>query len=200
MAPHPDDVAGRPDPPHPTRRSDGPGSAGPEPALPDEAQAERIRAFWEVARLHTRQGHVPVYMGEDWPDNVPPPAWSFGDSPELADELLALVLVGSKTGTAALAWEYRQAGESIPAKGDLSIILDGRGRPAALIRTRSVTVVPFHEVTAEHAHAEGEGDATLESWRRDHETFWRRTTPEGVFSHDALVVCERFELLFAAGR
>ncbi len=169
-----------------------------ERPLPDEAQAERISAFWEVARLHNKQGHVPVYMGEDWPDNVPPPAWSFGDSPELADELLALVLAGTKTGTATLAWEYEQAGEAIPTKGGLSIVLDGQGRPAALIRTRSVAVVPFDEVTAEHAHSEGEGDATLESWRRDHEAFWRRTTPEGVFSHRAPVVCERFELLYAA--
>ena len=191
MAPHGehDDLTGLPDG----------GLTAPDPALPDEAQAEQIRAFWEVARLHTKQGRVPVYMGEDWPDNVPPPAWSFGDSPELADELLALVLAGTKTGTATLVWEFEQAGEAIPTKGDVSIVLDGRGRPAALIRTRSVTVVPFDQVTAEHARSEGEGEATLESWRRDHEAVWRRTTPEGVFSHHAPVVCERFQLLYPAG-
>lgn len=165
-------------------------------ALTDPDQADAIRRFWEVARLHTKQGHVPVYMGEDWPDNVPPQAWSFGDSPRLADELLALVLAGTKTGTAALVWEYEHEGEPIPRKGDLSIVLDGDGRPAALIRTKSVDVVPFDEVTAEHAHSEGEGDRTLASWRADHEAYFRRCTPDGVFTHGSPVVCERFELLY----
>lgn len=31
--------------------------------------------------------------------------------------------------------------------------------------------------TAEHAHAEGEGDRTLEDWRRGHEAFWGGSAP-----------------------
>lgn len=170
-----------------------------EPPAADAEQAAAIQAFWEVARLHTRLGRLPVYLGEDWPDVVPPPAWAFGDSPELADELLALVLAGTKTGTATLASDFERHGEPIPAKGDLSIVLDGAGRPAALIRITSVEVVPFSAVTAEHAHSEGEGDRTLADWRRIHEAYWRRTTPEGVVTDVSPVVCERFELLYPTG-
>jgi uncharacterized protein YhfF len=114
----------------------------------------------------------------------------------MADQMLALVLAGTKTGTATLLWEFEYAGEPVPRKGDLSIVLDGAGSPAALIRTTAVTVVRFDAVTAEYARSEGEGDRTLSSWRRDHEAYWRRTTPEGVFTPDALVVCERFALRY----
>lgn len=170
-----------------------------EPPVVDERQAERIQAFWEVARVHARSGHVPVYMGEQWSDAVPPPAWAFGDSPRLADELLALVLAGTKTGTATLLWEFEHAGEPMPVPGGLSIVLDAAGAPAALIRTKSVDVVPFDAVPEEHARAEGEDDRTLASWRAAHEAYWRRVVPEGVFTHASPVVCERFELLYPKG-
>lgn len=80
----------------------------------------------------------------------------------------------------------------------MNIILDGRGRPRALIETTEVEIVPFGEVTAAHAYAEGEGDRTLEHWRRSHEQYWRMysESPRG-FEPDMPVVCERFRLLWA---
>ncbi len=128
---------------------------------------------------------------------MPPPAWSFGDSAELADELLALVLSGGKTATSSVLVEYEVAGEPVPAPGSLSIVLDGAGEPRALIRVTAVDVVPFDDVTAEFAEAEGEGDRTLRFWRGEHEDFWRRTLPPlGLeFDRRMPVVCERFELL-----
>ena len=105
--------------------------------------------------------------------------WAFGDNPELADELLALVLSGAKTATADLVVTYEEAGEPIPVVGDLSIVLDGAGAPRALLRTTKVDVVPFSAVTAEHARLEGEGDRTLATWRAEHERYWRRTMPAG---------------------
>ena len=44
--------------------------------------------------------------------------WSFGDNPELADELLELVLTGKKTGTATLVIEVEREGEKMPEVGD----------------------------------------------------------------------------------
>ena len=69
------------------------------------------------------------------PAQAQPVVWSFGDHPALADELLGLVLDGTKTATASLLWYYEEGGETIPAVGDLSIITDGNGTPRALIRT-----------------------------------------------------------------
>lgn len=129
---------------------------------------------------------------------VVPEAWPFGsvDNPELADQLLALVLNGTKTGTASALWCY-EVGEPTPYVGELSIILDGVGVPKAVIRTSKIDVVPFDEVTEEHAFSEGEGDRTLSTWRHDHEAFFKGELPkEKSFTPTMPVICERFELLW----
>lgn len=87
-------------------------------------------------------------------------AWSFGDNPELADELLTLVLMGMKTGTATLVIKLEKEGEKMPEVGDYNIILDSKGTPAAIIRTASVEVKPFNEVKETFAYSEGEDDRT----------------------------------------
>lgn len=147
---------------------------------------EAIVAFWERARA--TDSTLPAQ---------PPLAWAFGAKPEHADELLALVVSGIKTGTASSLWEYEDCGDPLPHTGELSVILDGSGRPRALIRTTSVHVLPFDQVSADHAYAEGEGDRTLEYWRAVHERYWRRysDSPRG-FEPDMPVVCERFQLLY----
>ena len=54
-----------------------------------EGVDERVHRFWEVASAHARLNAVPAYFGPNVLDSVPPPAWSFGDGAEQADELLA---------------------------------------------------------------------------------------------------------------
>ncbi len=88
-------------------------------------------------------------------------AWSFGDNPGLADELLELVLTGKKTGTATLVIELEREEEKMPEIGDYNIILDGRRKPSAIIRTKSVKIKPFNEVEEIFAYSEGEDDRTL---------------------------------------
>ncbi len=151
--------------------------------------------------------HAPVSIPEFWilcrsvvaglPEQ-PPIAWPFGATTEHADELLELVLAGTKTGTASSFWDYEATDEPLPAAGDLSIILDGAGDPRAVIETTDVQTIPFDEVGAEHAHAEGEGDRTLEHWRQVHERYWREHSenPRG-FEPDMPVVCERFRLVWS---
>nr|WP_062519643.1 ASCH domain-containing protein [Demequina silvatica] len=125
-----------------------------------------------------------------------PEAWCFGVTAGTADGLLELVLAGVKTGTASSLRDYADEGEAVPEAGTLSIILDGSGRPRALVETTAVDVVPFTEVTPEHAALEGEGDRSLEYWRAVHEEFWRTYSPQG-FRADMPVVCERFRLVRA---
>jgi len=170
------------------------------PGLDDAQQADSITRFWDVARPSAGRTSHGGAVGERSENVVPPPAWSFGDSPELADELLTLVLDGVKTGTAAAVWEYEAADEPLPRKGDLSIVLDGAGEPRVLIRTTQVETVPFDAVSAEHAAAEGEGDRSLEDWRAGHERYWRRTLAQigREFDPSMPVVCERFKVLFRA--
>lgn len=128
--------------------------------------------------------------------STPPEAWAFGATPEHANGLLRLVMAGTKTATASALWDYEASGEAVPQKGELSIILDGDGAPKAVIETTDVRIVPFDEVDADHAHAEGEGDRSLAHWRDVHKRFWREYSedPRG-FEPDMPVVCERFRLI-----
>ena len=54
-----------------------------------------IVAFWEMARRSVGLGRLLGIVGLSPADDVAPPAWAFGDSPRLADRLLALVLAGT---------------------------------------------------------------------------------------------------------
>ncbi|MFW2512503.1 ASCH domain-containing protein [Demequina sp. SO4-13] len=144
-----------------------------------------LAAFWNDCR--ELMPHLPEAL---------PEAWAFGATPAHADSLLALVLDGAKTGTASSLWDYEPSGEPLPQEGELSIILDGAGIPRALIETTKIRIVPFDQVDADHARAEGEGDRTLAYWRAVHERYWREHSenPRG-FEPDMPVVCERFRLL-----
>lgn len=125
-------------------------------------------------------------------------AFAFGDGAAMADELSALVLQGIKRATASALWAYEAEGEALPRQGDLSIVTDGSGTPRCVIETLSVEVVPFREVTAAFAHAEGEGDRSLAYWRRAHRAFLGRECAAAgrAFSESMQVVCERFEVRY----
>lgn len=136
---------------------------------------------------------------EDLPEELPD-VWAFGATPAHADGLLELVLSGLKTGTASSLWDYEASGDPLPAVGDYSVILDGAGVPRAVLQTTDLRVVPFDEVDAEHAAAEGEGDRTLAYWRAAHERYWREHSEnDRGFAPDMPVLCERFVLLYPAG-
>ena len=66
--------------------------------------------------------------------------------------------------------------------------------PALLLR--GVTK-RFGDVTAEHARREGEDAGLLSQWRRTHQEFFERTSPDPV-DEDTMVVLERFEVLVPA--
>ena len=156
-----------------------------------------VEAFWELARFHAKLNVAPTYFGPTTLEVVPPPAWSFGANEEQADALLALVLDGTKTATAGALWDYESDGEELPEVGSLSIILDGRGHPRALIECTAIEVVPFDEVDEEHARLEGEGDLSLEFWREVHQQFFTEVaTHDHGFQPDMPVVCERFRVVY----
>lgn len=147
-----------------------------------------IDGFWNEARRH---------LGGDAPQDTPQ-AWRFGDSPELADELLALVLEGRKTATCDAVWRFESDAEAIPKPGDLSIILDGAGTPRCVIETTEIRVMPLNEVDAQFAYDEGEGDRSREYWYAAHEAYFSRTLPDigREFSPEMPVVLERFKLRY----
>ncbi len=118
----------------------------------------------------------------------------------MAHELAALVVDGPKQATAGLLVDYEQEGELLPEVGTYSVVVDGRGDPACVLRTTQVELKPFSKVDAEFAWDEGEGDRSLESWLAGHRAYFSRDLARhGLgFSDDMLVVLERFELAWPA--
>lgn len=91
-------------------------------------------------------------------------AMSIGDTPEHADHGAALVLDGTKTATSSPFWDY--ADGRVPFVGALSVLLDGQDQPVGIVETVGVERVRFRDVTEEMARAYGEGERTLQWWRR----------------------------------
>ena len=113
--------------------------------------------------------------------------FSFGDSPELADELAELVSAGKKRAT---CWAASEGPKT--HFGQRWVVLDGAGLPIAVIETTELTQRRFGEVDAPFAYEEGEDDRTLASWRRAHRNYFGR---QGTFAPDMLLYCERFRLV-----
>lgn len=116
---------------------------------------------------------------------------AFGDTPALADQLAELVKQGKKTATCG-SLAALQSDPDAPAIGDYSIILDGAGQPVCVIRTLSLRLVRFCDVTADFARKEGEGDLSLDYWRREHQRFFAAT---GTFDERMELVAEEFAVV-----
>ena len=123
--------------------------------------------------------------------------WYFCDNEQDANELAELVVRGVKRATASLFLFYEN-GEEMPKVGDLSIIVNWKGEAQCIIKTINIDVVPFKDVTEEFAATEGEGDKSLEYWRRAHWSYFSREIKElgKEPNDDMLVVCEKFEVVF----
>lgn len=122
----------------------------------------------------------------------------FGDSPELADELLAFVLDGPKRATAGLVAEFVADAQPLPRIGSHWVVCDGSGAPRVVLRTRELRIGPLSSVDAQFAWDEGEYDRTLETWLDGHRRYFRRACSRlGLeFSDDVEVVFERFDVVW----
>ncbi|MDA9470468.1 ASCH domain-containing protein [Enterococcus sp. 5H] len=126
--------------------------------------------------------------------------WAFGNSPEMADELLAYVLNGEKTGTSSLhlLYDLELEQEKLPKVRQYSVILDGNNQAQAVIGTKVVDVLPYNNISEVHAYLEGEGDRTLAYWRSVHQPFFEQELAEHQlsFSEEMLIVYELFKVVF----
>lgn len=118
-------------------------------------------------------------------------AWQMGDSPELASELANLIKKGIKTASCGSFASYQQE-ESAPRIGSYNKILDGQNVPVCVIRLVSLQLVRFCDINEEFARKEGEGDLSLEYWKKEHQRFFIR---EGHFSEDMELIAEEFEVV-----
>jgi uncharacterized protein YhfF len=113
--------------------------------------------------------------------------FSYGDGPQLAEELATLVLDGRKTAT---CWAAPDG--MLTEVRKFMVMLDGAGRPRAVIETLELTQRHYLEVDEQFAFDEGEGDRTLAYWRKAHRNYFTRI---GRFEENMLLWCERFRVV-----
>ncbi|PMM56808.1 ASCH domain-containing protein [Vibrio splendidus] len=108
-----------------------------------------------------------------------------------------LILNGEKRASCGLEYWYTHEGETRPIIGHLQVVTDWNGKPICIVEITSVSSCPYNEVTAEFAAAEGEGDKSLEWWKKAHWNFFSRECEELKInpSEDMMLVLERFKVV-----
>jgi len=125
-------------------------------------------------------------------------SWHFEITEESANKLAELVLIGVKKATAASLWVEEHDTGHIPQEGEYSIITNWDGISKCIIQTKRVNIVPYNKVSEEFARIEGEGDKSLDYWKKVHEEYYilecKRIGRE--FTEDMPVICEEFEVVY----
>jgi len=127
-----------------------------------------------------------------------PMSFYFCDNEKDADACAELVVNGIKKATATSLWWFEKNNESLPQIGDQYIITDWNGKAKAIIETTKIEKVPYNQVTSEFARIEGEGDKSLDYWKKVHKDYYtREMKPYGEqFDENMIIVCEQFKLIF----
>lgn len=122
----------------------------------------------------------------------------FCDNEEDANTCVNLVKKGIKRATSdsLLGLQYRN--EKLPKIGDFTIVTDWEGKAQCIVETTKVTLKPFFSIDAEYAQLEGEGDKSLEHWKKVHWEYYRRELEEfeRLPRESMFIVCQEFEKIF----
>ncbi|MGM0422913.1 MAG: ASCH domain-containing protein [Pseudomonadota bacterium] len=117
---------------------------------------------------------------------------------EIADQLLDLFLKGQKTAASSLVTDFELSGDPLPKIGKYWIILDSKNTPKCIVKTTKIEFHQFSQVPETIAIAEGEGDLSMDYWRKAHITFFTPFLKDwGITDLDTeTVVTEFYEMVF----
>ena len=110
--------------------------------------------------------------------------WSFGIT---NDELIKLVLEHKKNATSSLYEE-----NNLPIIGEESIIQYDDKTDACIVKTIDYKIIKFKDMTEDLARLEGEGDLSLDYWKKVHYDFFKSI--DSSFNEDTKIVFEIFEV------
>lgn len=134
---------------------------------------------------------------DEKPKNLSVRANMAGNS-ELANKLLNLYLIGHKTAGSGLVKDYENCNEQLPKVGEFWIILDSNSNPKCIVKTIKVEINTFEQVPVSIAIAEGEGDLSLDYWRKVHKVYFSPFLRDlGIDNIEtAKIVTEHFEVVY----
>ena len=154
----------------------------------EETNFERIEKYWkQFLKYH------PEYTGTEIPQS-----FYFCDNEKDANECADLVVQSVKRATSTSLRYFEKQKERFPKVEDLYIITDWFGNPKAVVEVKKVEILRFEEITSEHAYIEGEGDKSLDYWRRVHWEYYTREMKQWNEqpTEQMLIVYEQFDRIW----
>ena len=112
--------------------------------------------------------------------------WKFGID---NNKLIELVLLKKKRATSYLYLDDRD----LPIIGEKSMICYDDDNIACIVKTVDYKIIKFNEMTEEYAKLEGEGDLSLEYWKKVHYDYFNSI--DSSFNDERKIVFEIFELV-----
>lgn len=122
----------------------------------------------------------------------------FCDNQQDADLCADLVKKGIKKATtdSLLGFQYRN--EPLPRIGDFKVVTNWKGEAQCIIKLTSVKLKPYFSIDAAYVQLEGEGDKSLDYWKKVHWDYYtRELEPYGRVPRESMIlVCQEFERIF----
>ena len=114
------------------------------------------------------------------------------------DEILDNILCGKKRANTGLFSLFEAQMQLLPRTGDYTVVQDSDMQPRCITRTTKVEVVPFEDMTADCAAAEGDG--TIAAWKKAHRKAFAAACEEigRNFDESMKCVCEYFDVVYRA--
>jgi len=122
----------------------------------------------------------------------------FRDNESDANKCVELVKKGVKkaTSNSLLGLQYRK--ETLPKIGDFIVVTNWEGQAQCIVRLTRVSFKPYFNIDHDFARLEGEGDRSLDYWKRVHWNHYiKELEPFGRVPRESMIiVCQEFEKVF----
>ena len=117
---------------------------------------------------------------------------------EITDELVDLYLAGKKHAGSSPKEDFLACGDPLPEVGSYWILLDSQKKPRLILKTIDIEENKFADIPDRVIQAEGEGDLSVEYWKKVHSELYAPHIVEwGVKTVDEItVITEYFEIVF----
>ena len=121
-----------------------------------------------------------------------------GFNAETANNILAVIASGEKTGTFSPVWMHEKKPETRPFIAELVALCDFSGAPKILVTTVRLDLVKWRDIGPQETAIDGPAVRALEIWKPMHWKLWTGQLAEfGIQSTEDMPVCvERFRVLY----
>jgi len=122
----------------------------------------------------------------------------FGDNEIDANTLADLTKKGLKKATSHSLLGFQNRNEKLPKIGDFIVVTNWGGEAQCIVRVTSVKLKPYFSIDTSYAQIEGEGDKSLDYWRKTHWNYYTRELQKfGREPRESMIIiCQEFEKVY----